>query len=104
MSGVQLRRPNQRPGHNLLERLKTFKSETLRFMTDFDMPFTNNLTEHDLRMMKVRMKISRCFRTLDRAQIFASLRSVISTARKQGCNILQILTAASHHVMLPIAQ
>jgi transposase len=96
-------RSKQRPGHNLLERLKTFKTETLRFMTDFDVPFTNNLAEQDLRMMKVRMKISGCFRTLQGAQIFASLRSVISTARKQGRNILQILTAATEPITLALA-
>jgi transposase len=77
-------RTKQRPGRNLLERLKTFKTETLRFLTDFDVPFTNNLAEQDLRMMKVKMKISGSFRTLDGAQTFARLRSVVSTARKQG--------------------
>jgi len=92
-------RTRQRPGHNLLERLKTFKTETLRFLTDFDVPFTNNLAEQDLRMMKVKMKISGSFRTLDGAQIFARLRSVVSTARKQGCNILQTLAAAPSQVM-----
>src|SRR5271168_5152878 len=92
-------RPKQRPGHNLLERLKTFKTETLRFLTDFDVPFTNNLAEQDLRMMKVKMKISGSFRTLEGAQTFASLRSVVSTARKHGCNILQILTAAPSQIM-----
>ncbi len=95
-------RTKQRPGHNLLERLKTFKTETLRFLTDFDVPFTNNLAEQDLRMMKVKMKISGSFRTLDGAQIFARLRSVVSTARKQGCNILQTLTAAPSHIMLAL--
>jgi transposase len=84
-------RTKQRPGRNLLERLKTFKTETLRFLTDFDVPFTNNLAEQDLRMMKVKMKISGSFRTLDGAQVFARLRSVVSTARKQRANILQIL-------------
>jgi transposase len=72
-------------------------------MTDFDVPFTNNLAEQDLRMMKVRMKISGCFRTLEGARIFVTLRSVVSTARKQGCNILQVLTAASDQVMRAIA-
>ncbi len=95
-------RPKQRPGHNLLERLKTFKTETLRFLYDFDTPFTNNLAEQDLRMMKVKMKISGCFRTLEGAQIFARLRSVVSTARKQTCNILQTLAATPTHVMLAL--
>jgi len=93
-------RPKQREGQNLLERLKTFKTETLRFLTDFDVPFTNNLAEQDLRMMKVKMKISGSFRTLEGAQVFASLRSVVSTARKQGYNILQILTADPTQIML----
>jgi transposase len=95
-------RPKQREGHNLLERLKTFKTETLRFLTDFEVPFTNNLAEQDLRMMKVKMKISGSFRTLEGAQIFASLRSIVSTARKHGRKILQILTAPPSHIMLAL--
>jgi len=92
-------RIKHRPGHNLLQRLKTFQTETLRFLTDFDVPFTNNLAEQDLRMMKVKMKISGSFRTLEGAQIFARLRSVVSTARKNGLNILQILTATHDHII-----
>jgi transposase len=96
-------RPKHRPGHNLLQRLKTFQTETLRFLTDFDVPFTNNLAEQDLRMMKVKMKISGAFRTLEGAQIFATLRSVVSTARKQGCNVLQTLAAPPNHIIMAIA-
>src|SRR5271166_2071591 len=84
-------------------RLKTFRTETLRFLTDFDVPFTNNLAEQDLRMMKVKMKISGSFRTIAGAQIFARLRSVVSTARKHGLNILQILTTSPAQIMKALA-
>ena len=96
-------RVKHRPGHNLLQRLKTFQTETLRFLTDFDVPFTNNLAEQDLRMMKVKMKISGSFRTIAGAQIFARLRSVVSTARKHGLNILQILTTNPAQIMQALA-
>jgi transposase len=86
------KRKKQRPAHNLLIRFKTFKDATLRFLTDFTVPFTNNLAEQDLRMMKVRIKISGGFRTLQGAADFAALRSVISSARKQGLDILKALT------------
>src|SRR5208337_2192730 len=67
--------------------------DVLRFLYDFTVPFTNNEAERDLRMMKVKMKISGGFRTMAGARTFARIRSVISTARKQGWNILQTLTA-----------
>jgi transposase len=63
----------------------------LLFVSNFNVPFTNNLAKQALRMMKVKMKISGGFRTRTGAETFASLRSVISTARKQGWNILQTL-------------
>ena len=65
----------------------------LRFLVDFEVPFTNNLAEQALRMMKVKMKISGGFRTPEGAHAFAALRSVIATARKQGLNILKALAA-----------
>ena len=86
-------RAKRRPGHNLLERLKKYKDDVLRFLHDFSVPFTNNLAEGDLRMMKVKMKISGTFRTFAGACRFAALRSVVSTARKRGWNILQTLAA-----------
>ena len=65
----------------------------LRFLTDPAVPFTNNLAERDGRMMKLRQKISGGFRSKDGAKDFAVIRSVLSTARKQGWNMLQTLTA-----------
>jgi len=85
-------RPPRRTGHNLLLRLRDRKADVLRFTADFDVPFTNNQAERDIRMMKLRMKISGGFRTVVGAEIFAAMRSVISTARKHGVNILRALT------------
>ena len=70
-----------------------FKRDVLRFLYDFAVPFTNNEAERDLRMMKVKMKISGAFPTMAGARTFVCLRSVISTARKQGSNILHTLAA-----------
>jgi transposase len=96
-------RTKRRPGHNLLERLKTYKDDVLRFLHDFAVPFTNNLAEQDLRMMKVKMKISGGFRTFEGAARFASLRSVVSTARKRGWNILQALVSQPHDLIRALA-
>jgi transposase len=85
-------RPPRRIGHNLLLRLSTRKQDVLRFLTDPRVPFTNNLAERDGRMMKLRQKISGGFRSEDGAKDFAVIRSLLSTARKQGWHILQILT------------
>jgi transposase len=86
-------RAPRRTGHNLLLRFLTRRSDTLRFLHDLAVPFTNNEAERDLRMMKLRMKISGGFRSPEGATDFAILRSFISTARKQGWNIIQALTS-----------
>jgi transposase len=92
-------RTKHRPGHNLLIRLHEFKDDVLRFLYDFSVPFTNNLAEQALRMMKVKMKISGAFRTFESACDFAAVRSLVATARKRGWNILQTLTERPHSVI-----
>jgi transposase len=85
-------RPPRRTGHNLLLRLSTRKDDVLRFLDDPAVPFTNNQAERDGRMMKVRQKISGGFRSQEGARDFAVIRSLISTARKQGWNVIHALT------------
>lgn len=76
---------------NLLARLDTQRVDVLRFATDWSVPFDNNLAERDIRMVKIRQKISGCLRTTTGAEAFCALRSYLSTARKQGHNALDVL-------------
>ena len=69
---------------NLLERLREYEGDTLRFMENPLVPFTNNLGENDLRMTKVQQKISGCFRSIEGAYFFCLTRSYLSTCRKHG--------------------
>ena len=80
-------RPKQSKAHNLLRRLRLYRADVWRFMTDKDVPFTNNLAEQALRMCKVKQKISGCFRTQHGADTFFTIRSYLATMRKQKANL-----------------
>lgn len=87
-------RQKQRDGKNLLDRFSEKQNCVLRFIYDFSVPFTNNLGEQDIRMVKLKQKISGCFRSFLGGEIFCRIRSYISTMRKQGWNIWDALTNA----------
>ncbi|TVM02564.1 MAG: hypothetical protein CV087_09395 [Candidatus Brocadia sp. WS118] len=76
---------------NLIERFRDYAGDVLRFLYDFKVPFDNNFSERDIRMMKVKQKISGCFRSFDGAKFFARIRSFIVTARKQNVNVFKAL-------------
>ena len=86
-------RAPRRTGHNLLSRFAIRKADTLRFLHDPSVPFTNNEAERDGRMMKLRQKISGGFRSMEGAVDFAIIRSFVSTARKQGWNLIDALSS-----------
>lgn len=79
---------------NLVRRLDEHRVEVLRFLHDFAVPFTNNEIVRDLRMTKLHEKISGGWRSMDGARAFLNVRSYLTTARKQGQGMLEVLTAA----------
>jgi transposase len=94
LQGISRRGPaKQSKAHNLLKRLRLYRADVWRFMTDEGVPFTNNLAEQSLRMCKVKQKISGCFRTQHGADTFFAIRSYLATMTKQKANLHKCLVS-----------
>jgi transposase len=94
-------RSKRPPSLNLVLRLQHCKTEALRFMHDARVPFTNNLAERDLRMIRLQQKISGCFRAPDGSRAFCRIRSFISTMKKQGREVVAELERVFRRPMSP---
>jgi transposase len=80
-----------RKHHALARRLRDRQDDYLRFTSDWRIPPDNNGSERDIRMIKLRQKVSGCLRTLTGATQFCAIRSYLSTAAKHGQNFFDTL-------------
>lgn len=89
LMAITNRNPIQQKALALIKRMRKHLKSFLFFAKDPDLPFTNNQAERDIRMVKLKIKISGAFRTVEGIQIFARIRGFISTCKKQNFNVFQ---------------
>jgi transposase len=97
-------RTKQSKARNLLDRLRDFEDETLRFITNPLVPFTNNRAERDIRMTKLQQKISGCFKSLETAQMFCRTRAFLSTCLKRKISATNALNALFNGALPDLVQ
>ena len=97
------KRPRTSQRHSrLLRRLEEDSRQILAFAFDPAIPFTNNQAEQDLRMIKVRQKVSGGFRTQKGARLFLTIKSYTGTLRKRSHDVWTGLTnAITGHPFIP---
>lgn len=86
-------RAKRSKGRNLLERLILHQDAVLAFAFEAGVPFTNNQAERDLRPVKVKQRVSGCFRTESGAGVYARISGFVSTMRKNGRNVVNELAS-----------
>jgi len=96
-------RTKQHKVKNLHDRLRNHKKEVLAFLYNFALPFGNNLAERDVRMIKVKQKVSGCFRSDQGAVVFCRIRGYISTVKKQQVNVFSALSDLFSGKDLPVS-
>jgi hypothetical protein len=103
VQATKARASNLEKDHNALaRRLLDRHDDHLRFTVDARVPFDNNPAEREIRMIKIRQKVSGCLRTLSGAEQFCTIRSYLATTAKHGIGLLDALTRLTNrHPWLP---
>ena len=86
----------------LLNRLKKYKSNHLMFLEDFSMPFDNNLSERDLRHIKMKLKVCGCFRSNIGQEMYLNIKSIFSTCTKRSLNIFETTRNLFENIPVPL--
>ena len=85
----------QKKRRALAARMRDRADDYLRFAHDLQVPFDNNRAEQDIRMSKLRIKVSGCMRSMTGAEVFCAIRSYVATAARHGIGALDALTRAA---------